>query len=259
MLIGTNVRTNNPQKNYFYSAKIVPQEVLRELPLWWYANCFSKPLKCGTGTASPARAHIYIYMCSISGRLFFANRFKNARFFSCTCNEWKWQKLLLPPVKATQLWAPKQRHLHLGLSFNAFNYGALMLRNISTPLLNGHARAIFERFNSPSFHTLFLRTSKSLKPLFLQRFVTISWVFLAPQLKTLHFFAPSMPDFEAKTIRKNPRLGGSTCFRPNTPIMKNGKKYVDPSRLALPTSPPHKVQHKMTAPKPRRTNKQPRD
>ena len=129
--------------------------------------------------------HIYIYiymlLCSISGRFLFANRFKNAFFFrEQTTHENKKKKTLLPPVKATQLWGPQQRNVYLGLPFNAFKNGALMSRNISTPLLTGHARAIFERFNSPSFHALFITTSKSLKPLLLQRFVTISWVFLAP-------------------------------------------------------------------------------
>ena len=209
-------------------------------------------------------------------------------------------------MKATQLWGPQQRNVHLGLPFNAFKNGALMSRNISTPLLNGHARAIFERFNSSSFHALFITTSKSLKPLFLQRFVTISWVFLAPPPKpstrifsahkritakvrfvnkvgalfvskkrfwnpyfysvscdksenAIVFWTLPCPISKPKPCKKTLFPEGSTCFRPNTPIMKNGKKYIDPSRLALPTSPPHKVQHKMTAPKPRRTNKQPRD
>ena len=64
-----------------------------------------------------------------------------------------------------------------------------MSRNKSTPLLNGYARAILERFNSPSFHALFLTTSKFLKPLFLQRFVTISWVFWAPPKPSTRTFS----------------------------------------------------------------------
>ena len=98
--------------------------------------------------------YISIYICccvQFRGAFFFANRFKNARFFSCTWNEWKWQNPCFPPVKGEQLWGQQSRNVHQGLSSNAFKNGALMLRNISTPLLNGHARAILERFRSPSF------------------------------------------------------------------------------------------------------------
>ena len=147
--------------------------------------------------------HIYIYAVVFNfGALFLPIGSRMGFFFREELTYEITQKTFLLPVKATQLWAPKQRHLHLGLSFNAFNYGALMLRNISTPLLNGHARAIFERFNSPSFDALYLTTSKSLKPLVLQRFVTISWVLWAsPQTEHQNIFS-SQPDNCKSAFRK---------------------------------------------------------
>ena len=228
--------------------------------------------------------YIYILLCSISGRFFFANRFKNARFFSCTWNEWKWQKPFLPPAKGKQFSGQQPLNVHLGLSSNAFKNGALMLRNISTPLLNGYTRAILERFNSPSLHALFLKPQNPWNPYF----CSVSWRFCGcfwpPPKPTTRIFSPHnritakvrfvnkvgalfvfkkrswnlnfhsvwrakienasfflllpCPILKPKPFEKILALGGSTCFRPNSPIMTNGKKYIDPSGLTLPTSPP---------------------
>ena len=158
-----------------------------------------------------------------------------------------------------------------------------MSRNISTPLLNRYTRAVLERFNSPSFHALFLTTSKSLKPQFLQRFATISWVFWpppkpstriisghkritakvrfvnkvgallspgndsetpifiafhAPNLKMFCFFCPFHARFRSQNrLQKTLALGGSACFRPNSPIMKKTEKYIDP----YPNDPPTRL------------------
>ena len=119
--------------------------------------------------------YIYIYMllCSISGRFFWGGGSRMRFFFSWRTNVRKSPKNVFSPVKTTHLWAPKQRHLHLGLSSNAFKNGALTLRNISTPLLNGHARAILECFNSPSFHALFLKPQNPWNPYF----CSVSWRF----------------------------------------------------------------------------------
>ena len=53
-------------------------------------------------------------------------------------------------------------------------------------------------------------------------------------------------------------LEGSTCFRPNTPIIKNCKKYIDPSRLALPTSPNTHVVPKYITENQKKKKKKPR-
>ena len=110
--------------------------------------------------------YIYIYMllCSISGRFFSPIGSRMRVFFSCTWYEWKWQKLFFPPVKGKQFSGQQPLNVHQGLSSNAFKNGAL--RNISAPLLNGYTRAIFERFNSPSFHALFLKPQNPRNPYF---------------------------------------------------------------------------------------------
>ena len=132
------------------------------------------------GQVINSTAYIYILSCSISGR-FFLPMGSKMRCFSCTWNEWKWRtKNVFPRWKVSSFQHKCTEMCTLVRTSNAFKNGALMSRNISTPLLNGYTQAILERFNSPSFHALFLTTSKSLKPLFLQRFVTISWVFRPP-------------------------------------------------------------------------------
>ena len=69
-----------------------------------------------------------------------------------------------------------------------------------------------------------------------------------------------MPDIKAKTMQKTLIPEGSTCFRPNTPIMKNGKKDIDPSRLALPTSPnTHVVPKYITENQKKKTQEKKRD
>ena len=126
---------------------------------------------------------LYIYICccvQFRGVFFSPIGWRMRGFFRAHVTNENDKNCCFPRWKVSNFQDNSPSMSTLGLSSNAFNNGALMLRNISTPLLNGHARAIFERLNSPSFHALFLRTSKSLKPLFLQRFVTISWVFLAP-------------------------------------------------------------------------------
>ena len=191
---------------------------------------------------------IYIYICccvQFRGVFFFANRFKNAFFFfrEQVTNE-NDKNRFFPRWKIPSYEDHSSAMSTLVRNFNAFKNGALMSRNISTSLLNGYARAIFERFNSPSFHTLFLTASKSLKPLFLQRFVTISWVFWAPpqteyhnifrsqedncksafrnkvgapifiafrapKLKTLHFFCPFHARFRSQNRSQKPSAWGA--------------------------------------------------
>ena len=67
-----------------------------------------------------------------------------------------------------------------------------------------------------------------------------------------------MPDFEAKTVRKNPRPGGKYVFSPKLSDYDKRQKIYWPLRVDPAHKPPPKVHHKMTAPKPRRTNNQPR-
>ena len=157
----------------------------------------------------------------------------------------------------------------------------------------------------PLFSRPILETSKSLKPLFLQRFVTILWVFLAPPPKpTTRIFSPHnpltakvrfvnkvgalfvfkkrswnpyfysvsrakienaivfwtlpCPISKPKPFEKILALGGSTCFRPKLSDYDKRQKIYWPLRVDPAHKPPHKVHHKMTAPKPRRTNNQPR-
>ena len=70
-----------------------------------------------------------------------------------------------------------------------------------------------------------------------------------------------MPDFEAKTVPKNRRPGGKYVFSPKHSDYEKRQKIYKiywPLRVDPAHKPPHKVHHKMTAPKPRRTNNQPR-
>ena len=118
--------------------------------------------------------YIYIYAVVFNfGAFFFANRFKNAPFFSAHGTNENDKNRFFPRWKVSNFQDNSPSMSTLVRTFNAFKNGALMSRNISTPLLNGYTRAILERFNSPSFHTLFLTTSKSLKPLF----CSVSWRF----------------------------------------------------------------------------------
>ena len=40
--------------------------------------------------------------------------------------------------------------------------------------------------------------------------------------------------FKESNVEKRVALGDSSCFHPNTPIMRKPEKYIDPSRLAIP-------------------------
>ena len=40
--------------------------------------------------------------------------------------------------------------------------------------------------------------------------------------------------FKESKVEKRVALGDSSCFHPNTPIMRKPEKYIDPSRLAMP-------------------------
>ena len=60
-----------------------------------------------------------------------------------------------------------------------------------------------------------------LKPQFLQRFVRQKW-------KRYSFLDPSMPDFEAKTVHKNPRPGGQRLFSPKQPNYEKCRKIYWP-------------------------------
>ena len=93
-------------------------------------------------------------------------------------------------MKGKQFSGQQPLNVHLGLSSNACKNGALMLRNISTPLLNGYTRAILERLNSFSFHALFLKPQNPWNPYF----CSVSWRFCGcfwpPPKPTTRIFSP---------------------------------------------------------------------
>ena len=107
------------------------------------------------------------------GAFFFANRFKNARFFRALWTNENDKNRFFPRWKVSSYQDNSPSMSTRGCRSNAFKNGALMLRNISTPLLNGYTRAILERFSSPSFHALFLKPQNPWNPYF----CSISWRF----------------------------------------------------------------------------------
>ena len=107
--------------------------------------------RIGRKKAPHYRTQQHICCCVQFRGAFFSPIGSRMRFFFRAHGTNENDKTVFPLVKGQQFSGQQPLNVHQGLSSNAFKNGALMLRNINTPLLHGYTRAMFERFNSPLF------------------------------------------------------------------------------------------------------------
>ena len=108
--------------------------------------------RMGGGHTTAIYIYIYKFLCSI--RFFFSPMGSRMRrcFRAHGTNESDQKKRFFPRWKVSNFQHKCTEMSTLVRTSNAFKNGALMSRNISTPLLDAYTRAILERFTYPCFH-----------------------------------------------------------------------------------------------------------
>ena len=98
-------------------------------------------------------------LCSISGRFFFANRFKNAPFFRAHVTNENDKKPFLPPVKGKQFSGQQPLNVHPGANLQCVQKRGAYVAQHKHPIIErvhaGHSWTLqFPLFSRPIPHNL---------------------------------------------------------------------------------------------------------